>query len=84
MLTNLGLVTPIGGAIIESQVPLKEIKLARPAIEPRSIAWKAAMLATTPPTFLFEMIDNGGLRCEFLNRHRQTDTHTHNLLLEIT
>ena len=36
----------------------QKTSLRRPGIEPRSTAWKAAMLATTPPTLPYDQVDN--------------------------
>ena len=36
----------------------QKTSLRRPGIEPRSTAWKAAMLATTPPTLPYNQVDN--------------------------
>ena len=36
----------------------QETSLRRPGIEPRSTAWRAALLATTPPTLPYSPVDN--------------------------
>ena len=44
--------------VVLNGIQISETSLRRPGIEPRSTAWKAAMLATTPPTLPYNEIDN--------------------------